>query len=112
MSETSVSLLEHLRAHPDGPAWERLVDLYAPLLRAWLSRHGVQSSDADDLMQNVLAVVVRKLPEFEHNRRPGAFRAWLRGILVHRLRDFWRRRDYRPDAAGGSDFLKQLDELK
>src|SRR5262245_40033292 len=111
MSETSVSLLEHLRAHPDGVAWRRLVELYTPLLRAWLSLQGVQPSDADDLVQDVLAVVVRELPEFEHNRRAGAFRAWLRAILVHRLRDFWRRRDHRPDAAGGSDLLRQLDAL-
>src|SRR6516165_896311 len=112
MAETSVSLLEHLRTNPEGPAWRRLVELYTPLLRAWLARHGVQPSDADDLVQEVLSVVVRELPDFEHNRRAGAFRAWLRGILVHRLRDFWRKRDYRPDAAGGSDFLKQIDELE
>ena len=112
MSDTSVSLLERLRANPDGDAWQRLVSLYTPLLRSWLYRHGLQASDTDDLVQEVLAVVVRELPAFEHNRHPGAFRSWLRTILVHRLREFWRRRQHRPDAAGGSDFHKQLDELE
>jgi RNA polymerase sigma-70 factor (ECF subfamily) len=112
MSDTSVSLLEHLRSNPEGEAWRRLVELYTPLLHAWLARHGVQTSDADDLVQEVLAVIVRQLPSFEHNRRSGAFRSWLRAIAVHRLRDFWRRRNYRPDAAGGSEFVKQLDQLE
>jgi RNA polymerase sigma-70 factor (ECF subfamily) len=112
MSETSHSLLERLRERPDGDDWRRLVDLYAPLLRAWMGRHGVQSADVDDLIQEVLTVLVRELPRFQHNQRPGAFRRWLRTILVHRLRDFWRDRQHRPQAVGGSDVLSQLDQLE
>jgi hypothetical protein len=33
MSETFVSLLERLRTQPDDAAWNRLVELYTPLLR-------------------------------------------------------------------------------
>ena len=112
MAETSHSLLERLREHPEGEDWRRLIDLYSPLLRAWLDRSGVQSADADDLIQEVLAVLVRELPRFQHNQRPGAFRRWLRTILVHRLRDFWRSRQHRPQAVGGSDLLTQLDQLE
>jgi RNA polymerase sigma-70 factor (ECF subfamily) len=111
-SETSLTLLEQLRLRPDGGPWQRLVDLYTPLLQTWLRRHFLPDADVDDLVQEVLAVVVRELPRFEHNNRPGAFRAWLRGILVHRLRDFWRRQDYRPEATGNSDFQKKLEELE
>jgi RNA polymerase sigma-70 factor, ECF subfamily len=112
MSETSHSLLDQFRSRPDGQAWQRLVGLYAPLLRGWLCRHGLQASDVDDLVQEVLAVLVRELPHFEHNRRPGAFRSWLRTVTAHRLRDFWRRRGYRPEATGGSDFVRKLEELE
>ena len=112
MSETSHSLLERLRQRPEGDDWRQLVELYAPLLRAWLGRQGVQGADADDLVQEVLAVLVRELPRFEHNQRAGAFRRWLRLILVHRLRDFWRARQHRPEPAGGSDALRRLEELE
>src|SRR5262245_7996724 len=105
MSDTSVSLLERLRDRPDGLSWQRLVDLYTPLIRAWLHRDLLPAADADDLVQEVLAVVVRELPHFEHSRRSGAFRSWLRGVTVHRLRDFWRQRHYRPEATGDSNFL-------
>jgi RNA polymerase sigma-70 factor (ECF subfamily) len=109
---TSISFLDRLRQQPDEDAWKRLVDVYTPLLHAWLRRWDVQPSDADDLIQEVLSVLHRELPQFEHSQQKGAFRRWLRTILVHRLRDAWRARRYRPDATGKSDFLQQLAELE
>jgi DNA-directed RNA polymerase specialized sigma24 family protein len=53
----------------------------------------------------------REVGGFER-RGEGAFRAWLRTILVHRMRDFFRARKYRPTATGDSDFFRQLDELE
>ena len=112
MADTSVSLLERLRRQPDSPDWQRLVDIYTPLVHGWLRRQEVPAGDADDLVQDVLGVVVRELPAFEHNQRPGAFRAWLRGITVNRIRGYWRSR-HQPDRAGGdSDAVRQLDQLE
>jgi RNA polymerase sigma-70 factor (ECF subfamily) len=112
VSQTSASLLQRLREQPDGDAWHRLVHLYTPLLRQWLGRYGLQPSDVDDLTQEVLAVVVRELPQFRHNERTGAFRRWLRTILVHRLRGFWRARQSRPVATGDSDLGRLLEQLE
>lgn len=112
MSSTSASLLDRLRADPHSPAWQRLVDLYQPLIRAWLHRHDVLAQDADDLVQEVLAVVVRRLPEFEHNQRIGAFRTWLRSITVNVVRDHWRNRKNRAKAPGGSDLQEVLAQLE
>jgi RNA polymerase sigma-70 factor (ECF subfamily) len=109
--ETSVSLLERLAGSPTDDDWRRLVELYQPLLRAWMARAGVPSSDTDDLIQEVLLVVFREVGAFER-RGEGAFRAWLKTILVHRMRDFFRSQKYRPIATGDSDFLRQLDELE
>jgi RNA polymerase sigma-70 factor (ECF subfamily) len=111
MFQTSASLLERL-AHPsDEQAWQRLVDLYTPLLRGWLSRQDLQPADADDLVQEVVAVVVRELPHFEHNHRPGAFRSWLRAILTNRLRAFWKARQHQPLAIGSSEFQATVEQL-
>jgi len=111
MDNTSLSLLDRLRRQSDSRSWTRLVELYGPLLKRWLGRYQLQDADAEDLVQEVLAVVFRELPRFQHNRRAGAFRSWLREILVHRLRNFWRSRQYRPVAPGGSDIQRRLDEL-
>jgi RNA polymerase sigma-70 factor (ECF subfamily) len=110
--ETSVSLLDRLREEPDADAWRRLVDMYTPLIRGWLRRHGLPPQEADDLVQEVLAVVVRRLPDFRREERTGAFRRWLRTITVNCLRDFWRRQRGRPLATGDSDFRNVLDQLE
>jgi len=113
MNDTSLSLLAHLRRSPESEAWNRLVNLYAPLIRAWLRKYDVQDSDADDLVQEVLLAVSKDLNKFKHGGQPGAFRGWLKAILVNRLRKFWRARDRRPQAHGNSDIdarLAQLDD--
>ncbi len=109
--ETSVSLLDRLAATPTDDDWRRLLELYQPLLRAWMARAGVASSDADDLAQEVLLVVFREVGGFER-RGQGAFRAWLRTILANRVRDYFRSQKHRPTATGDSDFLRRLNELE
>jgi len=111
MNETSLSLLDRARQDSRNHSWERLANLYSPWLRNWLVRDGVQTADSDDLVQEVLLTVSRELPQFEHSGRVGAFRSWLRTILVHRLRDFWRSKKYRPAATGGSSWAEQLEQL-
>ena len=110
--ETSLTFLDELCQSSDEKSWERLVQLYAPLLNRWIRRYEVQDSDADDLIQDVLVVVMRELPSFRHNRQKGAFRSWLRRIAVNRLRNAWRARGREPRGSGDSDLMRQLEELE
>ncbi|MFY9255591.1 MAG: sigma-70 family RNA polymerase sigma factor [Fuerstiella sp.] len=112
MTDTSLSLLQRLRDTPESQSWERLVELYAPLIRSWLMKYEVQDTDAADLMQEVLLAVSKDVRRFEHAGRPGAFRAWLKEILVNRLRNFWRTRDRRPKLADGSMMLEHLKDFE
>lgn len=109
---TPFSLLERLQQKPEDGDWQRLVQVYGPLIRNWLRACSLQQADQEDLAQDVLAAVVRKLPEFRHNTRAGAFRAWLRTITVNRLREFWRSKQSRPQTPGGSDFGRLVDALE
>src|SRR5207248_2374355 len=68
MSQTPVSLLERLRRPGEEAAWMRFVELYTPLLYYWGRRAGLQEPDAADLVQDVLTLLVRKLPEFTYDR--------------------------------------------
>ena len=111
MNETSLSLLDQLQTSTDNAAWDRLNCMFEPLVRKWLIKYDVQPADADDLAQDVLLAVSKDISTFEHNGHTGAFRAWLRGILVNRLRNFWRSRDRNPTADGGADLDSRLQEL-
>ena len=109
-SETSTSLLDRVRERRDDSAWETLVAIYTPLIRGWLRRHAQLDDDAEDIIQDVLAVVVRRIPEFHREPRVGAFRAWMRTITINCFRDAWKsRRRVKPAANSQIDeFLQQL----
>ena len=109
---TSLSLLDRVTNSSDPEAWDRLVALYGPLLERWLRSYDVQAADAEDLVQDVLTVVVQEVGTFDHNERTGAFRSWLRRILVNRLRNLWRKRNHSPQAKGTSGLLEQLQQLE
>jgi RNA polymerase sigma factor (sigma-70 family) len=112
MNDTSLSLLARIRQSGDSDSWNRLVELYAPLMHGWLRSYEVSGADADDIVQEVLTVVAQELPKFNHNERIGAFRSWLRKILVHRLQNYWRGKKQHPPARGGSSLLEQLNQLE
>jgi RNA polymerase sigma-70 factor (ECF subfamily) len=103
MNTTAVSLLQRLRDVHSAGAWEHFVRLYAPLLHYWARRLGLQDEDAADLVQEVLLVLLRKLPEFRY--QPGrSFRGWMRTVLMNK----WRDRPHRgPAAPLGSDVQPQ-----
>jgi RNA polymerase sigma-70 factor, ECF subfamily len=86
MDTTPVSLLERMRQPGDQVAWSRFVELATPLLFSWSEKMGLQNQDAQDLVQDVLAVLVRKLPEFQYDPQR-SFRGWLRTVTVNKWRE-------------------------
>ena len=98
-STTSVSLLRRLQKPDEPAAWERFVELYTPMIRAWIRRQGLRDSDTDDLTQDVITLLVQKLPEFQYSPEK-SFRAWLKTVAVNKTRDFYRRRATRNEAGG------------
>lgn len=92
MEITQTSLLERLRCAPDERSWKRLVDVYSPFLLRVLRAEGVTETDANDLLQEVFVVVVAEMPNFNHSGQVGAFRHWLRAIVINRLRRHWTER--------------------
>jgi RNA polymerase sigma-70 factor, ECF subfamily len=92
MNTTSESLLERLRRPDAQEAWVRFVELYTPLIYYWARRAGLQTADASDLAQEVLTVLVQKLPEFQYDRHK-SFRGWLRTVTLNKWREGRRRRE-------------------
>jgi RNA polymerase sigma-70 factor, ECF subfamily len=119
MHTTSVSLLERLRQPQAQAAWERFVDLYTPLLFYWARRAGLREPDAADLVQDVFAVLVQKLPEF-HYDRSRSFRSWLHTVLLNKWRELRRGRPLMPQPGSASldgltspeDLIAEFDEAE
>jgi RNA polymerase sigma-70 factor (ECF subfamily) len=100
MDSTSVSLRERLRQPNAHQAWARFVKLYGPLLYFWARRVGLQPQDAADLVQDVLTVLVQKMPAFCYDDQK-SFRNWLRTVLHNKWRNH-RRDVHRETFANGS----------
>lgn len=113
MNTTSLSLLDRLKAaNADAADWQRLKDVYLPLIRSWLASVPGLREEADDLAQDVLIVLLRGLPSFER-RRHGSFRAWLRQVATNRVRAFWksnRKRSRHESDGDGDKLLAQLED--
>ena len=74
----------------DERAREELFARYLPMLQRWargrLPGYARESLDTDDLVQVTLLRALRRVDQFEP-RREGAFLAYLRRILMNRVRD-------------------------
>jgi RNA polymerase sigma-70 factor (ECF subfamily) len=109
-SSISSTLLERVRARRPE-AWERLVDLYGPVVYRWCRQAALRPEDAADLVQEVFAAVAAHVAEFRRDRPGDSFGAWLRTITRNRIRDHYRRRQGKPEARGGTDAQQQLAQI-
>ncbi|HEX4130376.1 MAG TPA: sigma-70 family RNA polymerase sigma factor [Pirellulales bacterium] len=94
--------------HNDPLAWQRLVQLYSPLVYYWCRQARLQAADAADVVQDVFHAVARSLARFHHETQRGSFRGWLRRITVNKLRDYLRYRSTKVEGEGGSAHYDRL----
>jgi RNA polymerase sigma-70 factor (ECF subfamily) len=110
LGATSPSLLLRVQASQAG-AWERLVDLYAPLVYHWCRRARLSAEDAADVFQEVFRAVARHIGGFRRDRAGDSFRGWLRTITRNKIRDHFRRHEQEPQGRGGTDAQLSLQAV-
>jgi RNA polymerase sigma-70 factor, ECF subfamily len=107
---TSLSLLERARRR-EPQAWERLVEVYRPLVLFWCGRGGLHGPDAEDVSQEVFAAAAAGLGHFHRDQPGDTFRGWLRGITRNQVLLFYRRNQRQPRAEGGPAASDQFREV-
>jgi RNA polymerase sigma factor (sigma-70 family) len=81
-SYTSVTLLGRLHRNPgDSVAWDELVRRYGRKIYLWCRGWNLQDADAQDVTQNVLLEISKKMRTFVYDPSR-SFRAWLK-TLAH-----------------------------
>ncbi len=106
----SSTLLERVRARRPE-AWQRLVDLYGPVVYRWCRQSGVGRDDAADVVQEVFTSVATHVADFRREAPGDSFAAWLGTITRNKVRDWFRRRRGRPEAQGGTDAYEHLLQI-
>lgn len=87
-SLTNVSLISQVaRAPRDEAAWARFVSHYSPKVFSWARGWGLQTADAEDVTQMVLAKLARQMGRFTYDAS-GTFRGWLRTMTRNAWHDW------------------------
>lgn len=88
---TRRTLLSRLRNLDDQESWRTFFDLYWRLLYNVARRSGLDDSGAQEIVQDTVIAVARKMPEFHYDATRGTFRQWLLRITRRRIVDHLRR---------------------
>jgi RNA polymerase sigma factor (sigma-70 family) len=85
---TSLTLLERVQKFPaDLEAWDEFVHRYRPMIHVWCVKWGLQASDADDVVQDVLVKLLTAMRAFRYDPSR-SFHAWLNTVTQHALSHF------------------------
>lgn len=93
-ADDSVRLIERIANHGDRQAFAALFRHFAPRLKAYLRRMGAAEGLAEELAQEVMLIVWRRAPQFDH-RQAGAS-TWIFTIARNKRIDSLRR-ERRPE---------------
>jgi RNA polymerase sigma-70 factor (ECF subfamily) len=108
---TRPSLLIRIRDAQDRRAWEQFVEIYAPLIFGYATRHGLQESDAADLTQEVLGRVHTAIRKFDYDPQKGKFRGWLLTLTQNALKTFLASSARQPRGSGDTGVRRLLENL-
>ena len=112
ISETRVTLLARLGRDPtDQAAWAEFVEHYGRHIYRWCRQWGLQDADAEDVTQDILVKLARKLRDFAYDPS-SSFRGWLKTVAHHAWRDFVDSRHRARAASGDSEARELLQTLE
>ncbi len=89
---TRQSLLERLKRWDDTSAWREFFATYWELIYKVARKVGLNDAEAQDVVQETVVGVLRKIGEFNTNPTRGSFKSWLLGQARWRIGDQFRAR--------------------
>lgn len=89
---TRKSLLSRLRDPENEESWRVFFDTYGKLIYGAAIRAGLTSSEAQDVVQDTVLCVAKKIPEFKYDPKAGSFKGWLLQLTRWRIVDQFRKR--------------------
>lgn len=93
---TRKSLLIRLKNWGDEESWHEFYKIYEKLIYETALKAGLRSVEAQEVVQETLLSVAKKIAGFDYNPEMGSFKGWLLQITRRRIVDQLRKR--KPDA--------------
>jgi RNA polymerase sigma factor (sigma-70 family) len=89
---TRHSLLNRLKNLEDDQSWKEFFDRYWKLIYGVALKSGLREAEAQEVVQETVIVVSKKIPEFEYDPSIGSFKGWLMKQTSWRIKDQLRKR--------------------
>jgi len=91
-------------------SWVRLVHRYRDQITIWCQKLGLQLADAENVTQEVLVRLTRKIHLYDPKKAP--FGAWLRRVTVHVARNYVRKQTKAATGSGDTSQMMRLQEVQ
>jgi len=105
--EHMADCLRAVADHEDREAFRQLFNFYAPRLKAFLMKRGANPGEAEEVMQEAMALVWRKADQFDQTKASAS--TWIYTIARNRRIDLIRR-SKRPELDPEDPFFKSISE--
>jgi RNA polymerase sigma factor (sigma-70 family) len=84
---TRASLLERLKDLGDQGSWNEFYQTYRGLIYSVARRAGLNETDAEEVVQDTVIAVARKMPGFRYDPTVDSFKGWLLTVTRWRILD-------------------------
>ena len=95
LAPTRATLLERLRDLQDHVSWEEFFDTYWKLICCAAVKSGLSDAEAEEVVQETVIGVARKMGTFRYQPEACSFKGWLMHITRCRIIDHLRKRGAR-----------------
>jgi RNA polymerase sigma factor (sigma-70 family) len=107
---TRQTLLSRLKDWEDHDSWSEFFETYWPLIYKAAIKSGLSDAEAQDVVQETIISVSKKMPQFKYDPSVGSFKGWLLKLTRWRIADHCRNRH--PGARQqASHFIVPADEV-
>ncbi len=89
---TRRSLLGRLKDWQDDRSWQDFFETYWRLIYATARKEGLSDAEAQEVVQETVLSVARKMKEFKYDPATGSFKGWLKLVTRRRIVDQYRKR--------------------
>lgn len=95
---TRQSLLERLRDLDDAEAWQEFFNTYWKLIYCAAVKSGLSDDEAEEVVQEAVIGVARKMGTFRYDPQVCSFKGWLMRVTRCRIIDHLRKRQTQPQS--------------
>jgi len=112
---TRPSLINDLKDPQNDTRWREFYNTYSKFIYGVARKSNLTDAEAQDVVQETIIYVSRKMPGFNYDRTRGSFKGWLTKLTRWRIADQVRKRDghiivFAPAAPGDPDPFLDLPD--